>query len=485
MLPDLNGNIKCGNSLIGPDFYEGKQRDLFDEDEMLRINAFDWKGKFGFRDIFAGDNPGFETVIGNPPYVRQEGVSAFKQYFSSKYESFHGLADLYVYFLERGLYLLRQSGMLGVICSGKFVHAGYGVAARKYLSNFVFQSIIDYGDMQLFHGATTYPVILIAKKNAVTKRDSLMYSRATPSTGLLPRDVQRNAYSVPVSALSSPQWLLVPKTQQLLLERLAAHPQLAAMAGEAQLGVKTSLNEVFVIDQRSAAEMVRQNERAREILRPFTRGRDITRWLTETNGQFLVCTREAIDIDEFPSVKRYLLQHQKKLRDRYEVRRGDYDWWVIRQVAHTDIFERPKIMYPDLASRPKFALNVDGSYPSNTAFCIPTSNVALLAYLNSKLAWFWITRHCPANRGGAYRLFNQYINKLPVDPATIDDTSLHEHGSHAIELAKRRSTARTDHERTALQRQIEHTDAEIDRLVYELYGLTGEEIALVQKGTTR
>ena len=130
-LPDLADNIKCGNSLIGSDFYVGKQRDLFDEKEALRINAFDWKGKHGFPKIFSGENPGFDAVIGNPPYVRQEGVSTYKEYLETNYKSYHGLADLYVYFLERGVALLREKGLLGVICSGKFVQAGYGRGSRR------------------------------------------------------------------------------------------------------------------------------------------------------------------------------------------------------------------------------------------------------------------------------------------------------------------------------------------------------------------
>jgi hypothetical protein len=298
-----------------------------------------------------------------------------------------------------------------------------------------------------------------------------------------PNEIQSDSFNVAIPSLSAAKWLLIPKTEHLLLERFAECQPLAELAGEAQLGVKTSLNEVFVVDDEVAAEIIRDDASANDVIRPFTRGRDITKWFTTTNGQSLVCTREAIDIDVYPSIKRYLLKHEKRLRDRYEVRRGDYDWWVIRQVAHTDIFEKPKIMYQDLASRPKFALNTDGSYPSNTAFCIPIDNDSLLGYLNSKLCWFWITRHCPANRGGAYRLFNQYINKLPVDPRVLDQSDLGNLAQHAIDLVQRERKCRTDHERSALQHQIEHTDREIDRLVYELYGLSDEEIALVEEAT--
>ena len=105
-LPDLGGNIKCGNSLIGPDFYSGQQMSLLDEDERYRINVFDWSGQDGFEGIMKSG--GFDTVIGNPPYVRQEGVSLYKAYLEKHYKAYHGLADLYVYFLERAFHLLRD-----------------------------------------------------------------------------------------------------------------------------------------------------------------------------------------------------------------------------------------------------------------------------------------------------------------------------------------------------------------------------------------
>src|SRR5262249_25377419 len=162
----------------------------------------------------------------------------------------------------------------------------------------------DYGDMQLFQGATTYPIVLVIEKALVKSRDLLAYSRATPSTGFLPKQIEKSAYSVSLSVLNANQWLLVPKTEQELLKRLSNHPTLASRVGEAQLGVKTSLNEVFVVDAAIASDLIRKNASARDILRPFTRGRDITKWVTETNGSFLVCTREAIDINKYPSIRR-------------------------------------------------------------------------------------------------------------------------------------------------------------------------------------
>jgi hypothetical protein len=480
-LPDLASNIKCGNSLIGPDFYKDRQMNVLDEEEIYRINAFDWQGEFP--DIFNGTNPGFDAVIGNPPYVRQEGVSSDKDYFATRYSVYHGLADLYVYFYERALWLLRQGGMVGFITSSKFIHSGYGARLRSFLGSSCHVSqLIDYGDQQVFRGATTYPVIALALKTEPVASKTFLFGRCAEHTGLLPEAILAKAVPVPLSSLRSEHWVLASEAQHAVLKRIDVEgTALASVAGRAQLGIKTSLNEAFVIDQSMAQTLFAQDPACRDVVKPYGRGRDLEKWYATTNGMFLVCTRISLDIETYPAVKQYLLGFQAKLRARYEVRRGDYEWWVIRQVAETAIFDNPKIVYPDLCSRPTFALNEDGMYPNNTVFCIASDSGALLAYLNSTVAWFWIIHNCPANRGGAYRLFNQYMDRLPVHPSVLDNSDLHKLGRQMLHLQRKCTQSRTTHEKSMIERQMHATDRQIDRLVYELYELTDDEIKIVEE----
>ena len=481
-LPDLADNIKCGNSLIGPDFYHGKQLDLFDEDERLRINVFDWQTEFP-EIMKAG---GFDAVIGNPPYVRQEGVSNYKKYIERHYRAYHGLADLYVYFVERGLAIVRPKGLLAYICSGKFTQAGYGVGLRSLLGEYKIVGVLDYGDAQLFRGATTYPVVAIIKREERKGSHQFVYAKATAQTGLCPTDILPVGFDMDQASLTEAAWVFVSPIGASILKKVQSDSlPLRDAVGPTQLGIKTSLNAAYVISAQRASELIREDPSASEIIKPFTRGRDTTKWLCAGNGSFLVCARESLDITRYPSVLGHLRGFEKDLRARYEVRRGDYDWWVIRQVASTDIFDNPKLVYPDLCSKAKFALNVDSTYPNNTVFCIPTDNVALLCFLNSRLGWYWITRICPANRGGAYRLFNQYINRLPVKAGLQDHPELLVLGKDMLTLHERLIKSKTTHERTSLARQIEATDREIDQLVYELYGLTDEEIRIVEEATAR
>ena len=155
-LPSLHKNIRCGNSLIGSDFFEQKQVEPFNFEEQKRINPFDWKTEFS--DIIGSG--GFDAVIGNPPYVRQESLKGVKEYFQTHYKTYHGVADLYVYFIEKGISLLRPKGIFSYIVANKWLRANYGTPLRRWLKERQIEEIVDFGDLPVFQGATTYPCIL-------------------------------------------------------------------------------------------------------------------------------------------------------------------------------------------------------------------------------------------------------------------------------------------------------------------------------------
>jgi len=146
LLPDLSKNIKCGNSLIETDFYAQQQLNLFDDEQIRKINAFDWKTEF--TTIF--ENGGFDVVIGNPPYVRQELLGDSKEYFKQKYKVYHGAADLYSYFIEKGISVLKPAGYFSYIVANKWLRANYGKPLRHWLKKQRLLELIDFGDLQVF-----------------------------------------------------------------------------------------------------------------------------------------------------------------------------------------------------------------------------------------------------------------------------------------------------------------------------------------------
>ena len=153
-LPDLGENIKCGNSLIGWDILEDNPG--LGQEEIERINPFDWEREFG--EVFR--RGGFDVVIGNPPYVRSQFLNDFKNYFKKHYDTYSGIADIYVCFVEKGVALLREHGVLSYIVANKWMRAAYGEPMRKWLKGLNIEEIVDFGDLPVFKNATTYPCIL-------------------------------------------------------------------------------------------------------------------------------------------------------------------------------------------------------------------------------------------------------------------------------------------------------------------------------------
>jgi adenine-specific DNA-methyltransferase len=150
VLPELKYNVMCGNSLVGSDFYKNRQLSFIDEEDKFRVNVFDWEA--GFSEILKGG--GFDCVIGNPPYVRQESLSEFKGYFESHYKSFDGTADLYVYFMEKGIRLLRDGGSYSIIVSSSFLRTTFATRLREFLKGAAaIIRIVDFGGLAVFENA--------------------------------------------------------------------------------------------------------------------------------------------------------------------------------------------------------------------------------------------------------------------------------------------------------------------------------------------
>ena len=159
LLPDLSGNIKWGNSLVGSDFFSGADLADADDEALLRLKPFDWESAAGFGEIMRAG--GFDAVIGNPPYVRQETLGKdFKAYAKRHFETYAGTADLYTYFIERGVKLLNANGLFGIIVANKWLRARYGKPLRQWLKGQAIREIVDFGDLPVFQQATTYPCIL-------------------------------------------------------------------------------------------------------------------------------------------------------------------------------------------------------------------------------------------------------------------------------------------------------------------------------------
>lgn len=505
-LPDLASNIKCGNSLIGEDFYVNRQLALIDDVTLQKINVFDWAA--AFKTIMG--TGGFDLVIGNPPYVRQELLTEVKGYFQSHYKVYHGVADLYSYFVERALGVIRPGGELGMIVSNKWLRAAYGEPLRGFLQNTVtIKHILDLAGLPVFKGATVRTLILLCAKlnptnNQITYTKPLDVGlfRSSVSAQILSEHVRNTASAVPQNTLSHKGWSFSGADSYRLNEKIRSKSvSLSDYVGDALFrGVVTGLNDAFVISAETRRALIKANKSAVSAIKPVLFGKDVRRYQIEDHSRFLIFTRRGVDIEKYPSLRDHLAQYRRDLTPRknasdpYGRKPGKYKWYEIQDsVEYYKKFDQPKIICPDISTSVRFYLDKEGFYGSNTTYCIGVEDLYLLGILNSKIAQFSFRQICAGLEGGDeiyLRFFGQYLEQFPVyriNQKVRSDRTRHE----AIILQVKNMIylqellVKTKSGRETIQRQIDATDRQIDHLVYQLYELTPEEIALVEQETAK
>ncbi len=510
-LPDLGSNIKCGNSLIGPDFYDG-QLSLFDADEQYRINAFDWQSEFPA----IMKSGGFDAVIGNPPYVRQEALAAFKSYFERRYAAFNGTADLCVYFMEQGVRLLRDGGVFSIIVSSSFLRATYGEPLRRVLKDrAAIVRIVDFGGLPVFANAKdTYVCIPLLTRSEQPKRVEIARVDSLDFTELS-SVVDERLFSIPVERLAANAWALMTDDEAAVFAKIMklGRPLGDYVERKMFYGIKTGLNEAFEIDETQRRALVPKSSKSGRLVHPIIGGLDIRRFHLRENPRFLIVipsgwtstemrgantSRGAVSERDawnwfsgaHPRLAEHLKQFEPACRKRQD--QGEF-WWELRACDYYDILDQPKIIFPDICKGPRFMLDTSGCYLANTAYCLGADDRFLLGILNSKVFWFAISSiSIPFGvRAGKfrYRLIYQYMEQVPIrviDFTNNSDKSRHDRVVQLVErmlaLHEQLPQAQTDQDKTVLARQIVTVDRQLDQLVYELYGLTEVEIAIVEAG---
>ncbi|MGA3028505.1 MAG: N-6 DNA methylase [Bryobacteraceae bacterium] len=506
-LPDLGSNIKCGNSLVGSDYQLGRQMGLLDEDEIYRINAFDWAGQDGFPNTMR--DGGFDAVIGNPPYVRQESLAEVKDYLQSHYKSHQNTADLYVYFMEKALRLLRAGGSFSFIVSSSFLKTAYADQLREFMTQHAAViRIVDFGGLSLFTNAKdVYVSIPVLRKAAQPDNVSVCKVESVFHVDLRTY-VPEHEYHIPAARLVPNAWSLEPEQTRAVFKKITeAGVPLVRYVGAIYRGLLTGLNEAFEVDGDERNRMIGEARACADLIKPFLGGQDIRRYSIRDTGRFLIVipsgwTRRQIGTaapserqawnwlrKEYAPVAHHLEPFADAARKRQD--QGEF-WWELRSCGYYDVLNGPKIVYPDIAKGPRFFFDTAGTYIANTAYCLGSDDLYLLGILNSKLFWFAISKlSIPfGTRAGEfrYRLIYQYMENVPIRPINADspdDRRLRDRlvmlVQRMLTLSRKLAEAKSPPARTPIERQIQATDAEIDQLVFGLYGLDEEESQIASR----
>ena len=452
------------------------------ENNALYRGAFEWR--FEFPEVLdeKGNFVGFDVTIGNPPYIRQEELGDAKKLLKKDFpKTYAGTADLYVMFVEHGLRILRPNGQFVFIIPNKWMRAGYGLSLRKWLKTLAIDQITDFGDLPVFDEATTYPSILSVKNAPASAHflaaavDTLQFPNG------LAAHLQTTDFAVRNDSLQDEGWQLTNAAVQQLMAKLraAGKPLGEYVNGKIYRGVLTGLNEAFVIDAATKDRLIAEDPRSAEIIKPFLAGRDIKRYQTPVVDKYLIFSRRGIVIADYPAVLNYLMQFKERLmpcpkdwEGKWKGRKqGTYKWYELQDaVDYYSEFEKPKLTLPDIAVKNQVTLDLIGSYCVNTAYIIVSEKKGLLAILNSTLVLYFYGNITSSIRGGYLRFIRQYLEQIPIATLTLEQNSQLETLTNQILTAK--ATDPTADTAAA--------EAEIDRLVYALYGLTPEEIAIVE-----
>lgn len=401
----------------------------------------------------------FDLVIGNPPYVRHEAITdlkpALKTHYGDKKKgmptgAYAGTADLFVYFIQRGVELLNPGGAFAYITSNKWYRAKYGANLRGWMNRQTqLRRIVDFGDAEVFD-AIAYPTIIIATRRdapvqAPSENDSLRVLNWPRELGKddipgFPKLLDEIGFDMPQKALNADGWQLEPQAKRGLLERIYSRgiPLEKFVEGRLHYGIKTGLNDAFVIDGDTRRALIAEHASSAEIIKPLLRGRDVKRWRTEPKDQWLIFVpwhfplqddpnitgasfeAEAAFSTRYPAIYKHLRKHFDRLsmRDRSETGIR-YEWYALaRYREYWREFLKPKIIFPAIEDEPNFAADQEGYFGNDkTNIIISDKWRYVLAVLNSTTLW-WLTRQTfPGKQGGYFEFKPAYVGAVPIPQA--------------------------------------------------------------------
>ncbi len=451
----------------------------------VRYDFFHWH--LAFPAIHA--RGGFDVVLGNPPWIRQETLKSVKPLLGT-FASFSSTADIYVFFLERAVQIARASGYVALVTPNKWFTADYATSLREFLRDRVrISSLVDFGHShELFPDADTFPALVVlqpARRVLDGAEFQFLDARGLPHRGLdVTVALRERCILIPHRNLRSNAFLLKDKETSALIDRLMSSRCNVDTAGGTLFGIKTGRNEAFYIDSETRDLLVREHAACALLLWSLLRGRDINRWRTSVSGLWHIVIpsstdrtwpwssaanegeAEALFQKSYPSLHAHLKRFEPQLRNRSD--QGRF-WWELRSCDYYHVLREPKIIVGDIAWRSEFALDSTGAVVADTAYAIPTDRKWILGCLNSRLMW-WLFQHIGQQAKDGARRYRGVLGTLPLPeevPAALQAQI--EHAVSRLQEEGKESKDTLRDERT------------LDDLVAQAYGLSKEERELIER----
>lgn len=394
---------------------------------------------------------GFHAVVGNPPYVRQELIRPVKPHLKRAYpDTYDGSADLYVYFYDQGLKLLKPGGRLSYVVTNKWMRAGYAEGLRGVFADKAWvEFVADFGHAKkFFPDADVFPSVLVIRKpdrNSKAPADAHVCAipRAeVPEKGLTDL-VAKATYTLPRARFTRDTWLVDIPEAVALFEKIArtGTPLKASIGTEPLYGIKTGYNEAYIVDRATRQRLIEQDPSSAALIDPYLRGQDITRWSCPDTDLFMIVMKSSSDhawpwataSDETQAEKLFkatypsLHAHFKKFESitdpttgaksglRHREDQGRF-WWELRPCTYYAAFSAPKTLYVDITWQPSFLVDTRGRFTTNTCYFLPTRAPSVVASLNAPIGWWYAWRKAQHGKDEALRFFSSFIEPYPVAP---------------------------------------------------------------------
>ncbi|EAJ7219101.1 class I SAM-dependent DNA methyltransferase [Campylobacter jejuni] len=510
---------KYGNFLAVDDenlkFFVSANLTLFDFDEKEAIkefanlkkeydnifnlesnHPFEWR--FEFPEILDDDGnfKGFDLIIGNPPYIRQEELKELKPHLAKNYKVYKGTSDIYTYFYELGFNVLKENGILSFITSNKYTRAGYGEALREFLLKNV--KVLEYTDLngiKVFDSATVDTSILCFEKSKSkdNKFKYLALSNEILKTCAYDIGLYKDFAEFSQNSLSKESFTFSDENTSALkakIERIGT-PLKEWQGLNIYRGILTGYNEAFIITTEKRNEILAnckdeaEKERTAKLIRKMLRGRDIKRYIYEWAGLWVINAHngyknqngekvEAINIEYYPSLKKHFDEFYPQLEKRADKGLTPYN---LRNCAYIEEFEREKIVYSEIVRKPQFYLDTKlNFYAEATSFILTGENLKyLIAFLNNDfVAFIFKTFYAGGNLGeNGFRYKKAFLEKLPIPKINSKNQKIADELINLVdEILKVK-----EQDKNANTQELEN---KINSLVYKLYNLTEEEIKIIE-----
>ncbi|WRD96308.1 class I SAM-dependent DNA methyltransferase [Helicobacter pylori] len=459
-------------------------------ENLKNSKTLEWR--FEFPEVLddEGDFLGFDCIIGNPPYIRQEHIKDLKSLLEKQYQGFYNsTADIYTYFFALSYRLLKEKGFNAFITSNKYARAKYGAKLRELLlKKTTIVSYMELNALKVFESAAVDTSIMSFIKQTPPKESDFRYYEPTPDDK---NDLKSTrSLSMKQNALSTESFIFADATLLDLRDKIeSVGTPLKDWDIQIYRGILTGANEAFIIPTEKREEILNacktkeERKRTEALIKPILRGKDIKRYSYEWAHLWVINTHNGytsnlkfkippIDIEKYPATKAHLDAHWDTIATRSD--QGDTPYHL-RNCAYLEDFEKEKIVWAEMTDEPRFIYDNKGFYTNQTCYFIARDDKYLFAILNSKVIYFFM-RQMASNLGeGAFRWIKQFIERLPIPQITEKNQKLADKitdGAKAILEAKEKDP----------KANTQQLEKEIDALVYQLYNLTDEEIKIIEEG---